>query len=168
MKQEQPDTKSTESLKFSHALQFDIREIRHKFNFRGTTRKRQPDKREGPSGLPSEACLSAGNMLAMFSTKANYARIRPAASTSSIKANRSQGRDAKPRAGCFQSVAWLPKGEQPRCSASDEDRGALTNWDPEGKLQAALTRAYCPREPAGLNFRFIFLYRNITGMEDFQ
>jgi hypothetical protein len=33
----------------------------------------------------------------------------------------------------------LPKGEQPRCSASDEDRGALTNWDPEGKLQAALT-----------------------------
>jgi hypothetical protein len=65
---------SSESLKFSQALQFDNREIRPKFNLRGTTRKRQPEKREGPCGLPCEACLSAGNMLVMFSTKAPYAR----------------------------------------------------------------------------------------------
>ena len=37
---------------------------------------RQPEKREGPSGLPRVACLSAGNMLVVFFTAATYARIQ--------------------------------------------------------------------------------------------
>jgi hypothetical protein len=67
-------------------------------------------KRGRPNGLPSVACLSAGDMLVMCSIKAFRARIQACSLNILEKANRSQGRDAKPRAGWKRSVARLPKG----------------------------------------------------------
>lgn len=67
---------------------------------------RQPEKVKAV-GSSVRACLSAGNVpvalsvSVAFSTMAKYARIQACSLTILEKANRSQGRDAKPRADMF-------------------------------------------------------------------
>ena len=105
-----------------------------------------------PNGLPSAACLSAGDMRVVFSTKAIHARIQ-ACSLNILEKGKPVARPGRKAEGrLLQSAAWLPKGCITKNSAVDEDRGILLNWDPADRLQAALFGAYYPREPVGFQF----------------
>ena len=97
---------------------------------------------------------------------------RPAASSSSKKANRSQGRDAKPRAGRGVSVGSLAAERVMATARQATMRGfVVTKRDPEGETQAGADSKEStihPTDPNRVCYSGRLPYGSVAGMEEYQ
>jgi hypothetical protein len=130
---------------------------------------RQPESREGRKADSVQRLISRKAFCAYFSKRRDAVRIRPAASSSSTKANRSQGRDAKPRAGGKAVGSLAAERVNTHNSATDEEEAFFTKAGLLKVNQAGRRRKNKTTQlPSGTQnfFSSSFLWGTKTGTEE--